>query len=300
MYTMIEKTKFMGFEAVRLENAKKDELIVLTEVGPRIMSFRPEGGENFFYVNGSELTPGVKGSETWHSFGGTRLWISPETELTYTPDNVPSEVLLEKNRLTVTSPVDKKTKLRKKITIEVQAGSFTITYMLRNEGKHLFTAGLWTLSCVQPLPGAEIYLPWGEESEWNIKDMKYWKSWLGVGSNIESAQWRPTNEFFIIRPSGEIGKVGFANPWSFALYKTENFSFIKKTEYIVTSHYPDGGCSCEVYTCSDFYEMETLSPIYTIKPGLTFTHREKWWAGTEKVDLNSIRKTYDRFQTLIP
>jgi hypothetical protein len=296
---LIEKTSFMGFDAVRLSNGKKDELIVVTEVGPRVISFCPEGKDNFFYVNEGELSSDVRGSENWHLYGGTRLWISPETGLTYTPDNVPSEIQIQKDTLAVVSPVDEKTMLRKTIMIEPHGDSFMITYGIRNEGKHLFTAGLWAISCVKPLPGAQIYLPWGTASRWDVKDMKYWRSWLDVGSNIESNQWKPTNEFFIVRPTGEIGKVGFANNWSFAVYRAGALSFVKKTNYIDAASYPDGGCSYEIYTSKEFYEIETLSPLYTIKPGFSFTHREEWWAGYREFDLSSIKKAHGIIQTLV-
>jgi hypothetical protein len=295
---MVEKIKFSGLDAVRIENGKKDELIIVTEVGPRIMSFRPEGKENFFYVNESQLTPAARKSGSWSVYGGTRLWVSPETPLTYAPDNTASEVRIEKGSVTVLSPVDEVSRLRKIITIEAHESSFTITYGLRNEGIHLFAGGLWALSCVKPLQGAAIHLPWGDDSPWNVKDMKYWRGWLNSQGNVESSQWKPTNEFFTIRPTGETGKVGFANSLGFSIFTAGNLSFIKKTDYIASAPYPDGGCSCEIYTSKDFYEIETLSPVYTLKPFLTSTHVEHWWAGFDKIETGSIKKAYETVDSL--
>ena len=39
---MIEKTDFNGIKAVKVTNKKDDELILLYEVGPRIISFKPK------------------------------------------------------------------------------------------------------------------------------------------------------------------------------------------------------------------------------------------------------------------
>ncbi len=278
----------MDFNGIRITNEKNDELIVLTEIGPRIVSFKPQGKDNFFYVDEKELIKEVRGADTWHMYGGTRFWISPETEATYSPDNEEAETVIENNTVTIVSPVDRMTKLQKTMKLEAKEMTFSLTCGLKNEGTHLFTAGLWVISCLQPSKASEFYLPWGENSAWNVKDMKYWKSWLGAQSAIASEQWNPTDEFFIIRLTGETGKVGFANHWGFALFCTEDTTFIKKTNYIESAQYPDGGCSYEVYTSNDFYELETLSPLYTIKPGMTFTHKEEWWAGTQKVDLGSI------------
>jgi hypothetical protein len=285
---MIEKTKFMKLDALRLVNEKGDELIALTEVGPRIISFNPEGKENFLYVNKREIEKVKKGDAAWYSFGGSRLWIAPEYELTYTPDNLPCETVVEGNKAKITAPVDERTGLRRVIEIEALKETFSVTHGIKNEREHLFTAGLWVLTCLAPYKGAEIYLPWGEDSSWDVKDMRYWKSWLVHGSAIASKQWRPTAEFFIVKTTHEQGKVGFPNRWGFALFRYKKLNFIKKSDYIETAQYPDGGCTFEVYTSKDFYELETLSPLYCMKPGVTYTHREEWWAGFEKVDVSTI------------
>ena len=285
---MVEKSTFMDFEALKITNQKGDELIVVTEVGPRIISFRPEKGDNIFYVNEQDFDRKAKGPGKWRVYGGTRLWISPESGLSYSPDNIRSETRVEDERVLIRGPVDPNTKLRKMIEIRVLPCLFHITFGVKNEGTHLFSAGLWALTCVTPQDGSEIFLPWGETSEWNVKDMKYWRSWLGSSTAVKSEQWRPTDEFFVVRPSGETGKVGFANRWGFALYRAGDVSFIKYADYIESAFYPDGGCSFEVYTSKDFYEIETLSPLFMMKPGLTYTHSETWWAGFDTVDVQSI------------
>jgi len=284
-----EKTTYNGLDAVRIENDKGDVLVVVTGIGPRITCFLPEGRENIFYVDDEETGPRSAGDSKWHLYGGTRLWISPEAETSYSPDNSPCDVTIEDRKVTVISPVDKTTKLRKLLKIEARSKSFDVTYTIKNEGTHLFTAGLWAITCMKPLDESAIYLPWGETSRWNIKDIKYWRSWLGSNTNVASGQWNPTDEFFIVKPTGETGKVGFANRCGYAVYRAGQTSFIKKSDYIPTANYPDDGCSCEVYTCEKFYEIETLSPLFVMKPDETCSHSEKWWAGFEKIDTNTVQ-----------
>jgi len=285
---MVEKTDFNGFEAVCISNGKGDKLTILTEIGPRIISFEPEGGENFFYVDEKNLNKKNKGSAEWLVYGGTRLWISPECPATYAPDNVAVQASLKNKCVTIEAP-DETTSIKKVVKIVAGESTFTVDYTIINEGSHLLTAGIWALSCIMPGEGSAIYLPWGEDSEWNVKDMKYWRSWLGVGSNLESKQWRPTNEFFIINTTGETGKVGFANRHGFALFQRGDLSFIKKSAFIETAVYPDDGCNFEIYTSSIFYEIETLSPLYCLKPGVPYSHREEWWAGYDKIDTATIQ-----------
>jgi hypothetical protein len=39
----------MDFDSLRITNDKNDELITLREIGPRIISFRPEGREKIIF-----------------------------------------------------------------------------------------------------------------------------------------------------------------------------------------------------------------------------------------------------------
>ena len=293
------KTIFNGLDAVKIENRKGDLLVVVTGTGPRIICFQPEGKENIFYVDDKETGPGSVGDPNWHIYGGTRLWLSPETEASYSPDNSPCEVKIEDDKVTVVSPVDKTTKLRKILEIEARHESFTVTYTVKNEGAHLVTAGLWAISCVKPFKDGAIYLPWGEPGTWDIKDIKYWKSWLGSKTNIASAQYNPTDEFFIVKPTGETGKVGFANRWGYALYKAGDLCFIKQSDYCHTARYPDGGCSYEVYTCERLYEIETLSPLFCMKPKRSYSHTERWWAGYDKIDTVTAEGVYDFVKSVL-
>ena len=296
---MVDKTQYLGFDAVKITNKKDDELVVLTGIGPRIISFRPEGGDNIFWVNEDDFSSGDARENTFRVFGGTRLWLSPETEASYRPDNGPCEVVTSDGTVTVASAPDTTTKIRKSMKITAHDECFSVTYTIKNEGTHLVTAGLWALTCMQPKKGASILLPWGDGGPWDVKDMKYWRRWLGSGTDINSTQWNPTNEFFIVDPTGEEGKVGFANGRGFALYTFGDKAFIKHAGYVPTAHYPDGGCSCEVYTCKRFYEIETLSPLFVLGPDASRSHYERWWAGKNKINTKTVDGAYGFVQRVL-
>ena len=294
---MIEKINFKGIKAVRIENKKEDEIILLYGIGPRIISFKPEGKNNFFYVNENDFVE-TRSADEWKIYGGTRLWTSIEGKWSYLPDNDECDIEINNNNIVVTSKTNPTSLLQKSIKIEYINDFFRITYSIKNNGDYLVNAGLWALSCLQPTDISEIYLPWGENSPWNVKDMKYWRSWITSGSNIESEQWKPTNEFFIIRPTGEFGKVGFPNRWGFAIFKNNEINFVKLSEYIEGANYPDDGCSFESYTSKDFYELETLSPIFTMKPQRIYSHTELWWAGSKEISTRTIEESYQEIKKI--
>ena len=82
------KTTMVDFlqwrNCIKLENDFA-ELIVSTELGPRIISYRAAGGENFFAVFKDQIARPDKAA--WRSFGGHRLWTAPEVyPRTYYPD----------------------------------------------------------------------------------------------------------------------------------------------------------------------------------------------------------------------
>lgn len=85
---MIEKTKYKGWEnCVRVSNGRV-ELVVTTDIGPRIIRYGFVGKENEFCEVKSQL--GLIGGDEWRIYGGHRLWHSPEDEKrTYEPDNGP-------------------------------------------------------------------------------------------------------------------------------------------------------------------------------------------------------------------
>ncbi len=67
------------------------QIIVTTDVGPRVVSCGFKGKENLFYNNPAEI--GTSGAKEYVGYGGHRLWAAPElAKRTYYPDNFPVEV----------------------------------------------------------------------------------------------------------------------------------------------------------------------------------------------------------------
>jgi hypothetical protein len=68
------------------------EVVILREVGPRIICFRPLNGRNVLKIFAEQS--GKSGEEGWMIRGGHRLWTAPEdygdpNGLTYVLDNFP-------------------------------------------------------------------------------------------------------------------------------------------------------------------------------------------------------------------
>src|SRR5438067_8989288 len=87
----IEKVAYQGWpNCYRVSNGEV-ELIITSDIGPRIMRFAFAGGQNLFKEYPETL--GKSGEKKWQLRGGHRIWSAPEDDpRTYAPDNGPVHI----------------------------------------------------------------------------------------------------------------------------------------------------------------------------------------------------------------
>src|SRR5437868_1745944 len=92
----IEKVPYRGWSnCYRISNGEV-ELIVTTDVGPRVIRYAVIGGQNVFKEFNEQM--GKSGESTWQARGGHRLWMGPEDAvLTYALDNSPIQAHVNGN-----------------------------------------------------------------------------------------------------------------------------------------------------------------------------------------------------------
>src|ERR1017187_3072784 len=120
--SMVEKIHFHGWNnAWRLSNGTV-ELIVLADVGPRIVHYGFCGHENVFYEAASDR--GLTGGDEFRLYGGHRLWVWPEVAQTYFPDNLAVTVSQEENCVRFRAPIEdcaSGTRLEKEFAVALDA-----------------------------------------------------------------------------------------------------------------------------------------------------------------------------------
>ena len=113
----IEKTAYAGWpNCYRVTNGEV-ELIVTTDVGPRVIRYGFVGGQNIF----KEFTPqlGKSGEKEWMPRGGHRVWAAPEiVPITYALDNGPIKAEIKGGTIELTQPVEPETGLQKQIIVK--------------------------------------------------------------------------------------------------------------------------------------------------------------------------------------
>src|SRR5512135_2850813 len=90
----IEKTSYKGWpNCYRISNGAV-ELVITSDIGPRIMRYGFPGGANFFKEFSETL--GKSGEPAWVPRGGHRIWAAPEDAVrTYAPDNRPVHIRIQ-------------------------------------------------------------------------------------------------------------------------------------------------------------------------------------------------------------
>ena len=250
-----------------LHNGRK--LVISSDFGPRILFFGFSGRKNIFYNDQSKT---VGNEDTgWLIYGGHRLWPAPETSASYQPDNSACTIKTSEDIFEISIITGA---LKKTILIQPQGDRFLITHKFSPCGEALISGALWALTCVRP--DCTVFFPWGTSGSWSLKKIIYWQKWIDHGSDINSSQYIRGNDLFLIKPSGEEGKVGTSGYEGFIGAVFSDCTFIKKFRFIEGALYPDEGCALECYTCSLFIELETLSPFCTMIPGHEYTHTEEW------------------------
>jgi hypothetical protein len=261
------------------------ELIVLADVGPRVLRYSFLGGENQFHEFPAQLgaTPGPE----FRLYGGHRLWVWPETPRTYFPDNHSVEVSQTPQGLTLCAPIEAAppgSHLQKKIELQLSAvGSHvTLIHTITNCGNSATRLAPWTPTILKP--GGRAILPFPPRA---AMDADHFQSvgplTLWSFTDFTDPRWILGQEFLQLlhspNPAGRFLEQmsGLFNPAGWGAYFRDGYLFLKRTAVLVDAAYPDFGCNFEIFTNPDFLELETLGPVVDLLPGESTSHIENWW-----------------------
>src|ERR1700685_2318973 len=114
----VDKIEYKGWRnSYRVSNGEV-ELVVTSDVGPRVIRFGFVGGQNLFKEFAEQL--GGTGEPKAQLRGGDRVWKAPEDPIaTWAPDNVPVAIELTPTGLIAREPIEPLTNLQKEIEISM-------------------------------------------------------------------------------------------------------------------------------------------------------------------------------------
>ena len=273
----ISKTSYAGWpNCYKLTNGEV-ELIVTTDVGPRVIRYGFVGGQNIFKEFKEQL--GKTGEKAWQARGGHRLWIAPEAvPESYALDNAPVKAEVKGDTITLTSAVEAETSLEKQITVKLEAnGHVIVTHHLRNKGSKARELAPWALTMMaQGGTGITGFPPRSKHMEvlTPTNPLVMWGF-----TSFNDPRWTFTQKYLMLKQDPKATtpqKVALFNPETFGAYLLSSDLFVKRYTPVKGGRFPDMGSSYETFTNADFLELETVGPLVSLAPGASTEHVERW------------------------
>jgi hypothetical protein len=271
----IQGISYGGWDnCVQITNGIAD-LVVTTDVGPRIIRYGFAGQEN--ELGEIESTKGLTGGKEWRIYGGHRLWHSPEDESrTYEPDNFPVDWVEITNGIRTVQSVERGTGIKKEMEIHLspESSRVKVLHRLTNSGLWTIELSVWSISAMAT-GGTEI-IPISGKNTGLLPDrlMALWPY-----TKLNDSRVTFGDRYIILQQSPDQAqpfKLGTSNEHGWAAYFNHNHLFVKYYNHYQNARYPDFGASYETYVNDFMLEMETLSPLVLLERGAHADHEETW------------------------
>jgi hypothetical protein len=265
--------------AHRLSNGVVD-VVVTTDMGPRILRYGFAGGENML----GAVPEASKKTELgeWRPVGGHRLWAAPESvPRTYAADNDPVAFKVEGSTIRLTAPIEKGTGLQKEmvVTLAPEGTEVTVLHRVTNRGLWAVELAPWALTIMRGggvaiIPN-EAYVAHSDDTLLPVRTLSLWSY-----SDLSDPRFGYGRKYLRVRSDPaktDAIKLGVANSLGWAAYAVDGMLFVKRFPFEPGADYPDKGSNTEIYTEGSFLEVETLAPMRRLEPGQTAEHTERWY-----------------------
>ena len=270
-----EKINYCGWENCVKISGGDTEVIVTTDVGPRIISYSFCGKENHLKV--FDDTAGKTGGDAWIPYGGHRVWHAPEQKpRTYQPDNVACICEIKDGGVTVMSR-EEETGLSKGMEVSVSDGGVvTINNIIKNDTMFDIELSIWGIT--QFCGGGMLAVP-NSRLDTGLIANRAVAMWPYSKMNDRRVYFG--DKYITVVPDGRDTppfKFGYTVDEGYACYFNHGQLVAKKFEYFYDVEYPNFSCNFESYTNKEFIEIETLTPLFTLEAGEVSVHTEHWAA----------------------
>jgi len=290
----IEKYKYGGWENCIYLSNEKIELVITTDVGPRIIRFGFVGEQNLFKEFSEQL--GKTGGNAWRIYGGHRLWHAPEGKLrSYFPDNSLLKYNWDGKILKLSQDVEGTTKVQKviEITLDPTNCMVEITHRIINRNLWNIKLAPWAITVMEI--GGHAIIPQEPYRTWEEYILPVRSVVLWAYTDMSDPRWTWGRKYIQLKQDPKIKtrqKIGVMNTLGWIAYYLNGNLFVKRSKYDSNAEYADFGCNMEVYTDSDILEIETLGGLEGIPPDGSVTHKENWFLFRSKLEdsENSINK----------
>ena len=248
------------------------EIGIPLNFGIRVCYLSYQGSENLFFEQPKDMTD-ITTPEGWRIYGGHRLWMAPESSVTYYPDNEPITYQLDGDKIILSQEVDPWLNIKKVFEITLGKKAVKIKHKVQNVGDKPIKFSLWPITSLDAGGTEIIPLPTTKD---DFKGSYRLTTWYHSDLGDERIEFSKKYIKLQHKPLEKCLKIGVGHPGGNVKYINKGVVFEKSYKIFDKKNYADGNVSFETYLCEHMVEVETLSPLYTIKPNKTAVHTEKW------------------------
>lgn len=279
----VEKIAYGGWENCYHLSNDDLNIVVTVDVGPRIIHFGLNDGENVFLQ--VEEDKGKTGGDDFRFYGGHRLWHSPEVmPRTYQPDNDPVDHFELDNIHYFIPPLEEKTGIQKQISLSFKNSTLLVDHTFTNNGMWPVELAPWPITVLKP--GGVGIMPLPPHVSHDIQLLPTHAITLWGYTSLNDPRLHFGDKYIWVEHRDDIEnplkiglQVNHEYIWSvgWLAYVNNNKMFVKSLHPPSEEKvYPDLGTQLEIFTNNDIFELETLGALQTLRPDETITHREYW------------------------
>ncbi len=250
----------------------KREVGVALDYGIRIVHLSCAGMENLYYAQPADLSDGFGTPDTWKLRGGHRMWLAPEGEHSYYPDDDIVSYKTLPNGVYVEQAEDPLQHIVKSLTVTFdEDGSLVLEHSFRNVGDAPIMGASWGINTMDgygtvtvDFAGEGGFVPTRTVSLWGDTDLH--DSRIRFSKNQIAATNAPKPDYF---------KIGIYCKGGKAVYQNKGQQLTLTFDAPEMAVLPDGGCNFELFMGQKFMELEVLGIRKEILPGESACHTER-------------------------
>lgn len=248
------------------------ELYIPLDFGIRIGHLSFIGEKNVFFVQPQDMQLFTT-EKGWRIRGGHRLWLAPESEKVYSPDNAPIDYQIVGENILLTQKEDNELGLVKRISLKLQGNRVYLTHKITNVKKEPFVGSLWAITVMDKGGIEYIKLNRRDGGFDALHSIALW-DYTNLGD--ERASYERDSITLKSLDLDAKYKIGVRHPVTPISYELDGVIFKKYYQVQKDKSYPDSGVSYETFMSKYMTEMESLSPLVSLGEGESAEHEEIW------------------------
>ena len=250
----------------------KTDVGVALDFGIRIVHLSCAGMENLYYSQPADLSDGFTTPDGWRLYGGHRMWLAPEGDHSYHPDNDPVNYKTLPDGVIVEQALDPRQNIVKSLKITFEAdGTICLEHSFRNVGDAPITGASWGVNTLDGYGTATI----GFSGEGGFVPTRTVSLWGATNLHDSRIQFTADSITANHAPSPDYFKIGVYSREGKAVFRNKGQQLTLTFEAPPMDRLPDGGCNFELYMGNVFMELEVLGTRKEIQPGESACHTER-------------------------